>query len=159
MTSRVSDFTPPKRGATMPGSLEPWLKSVTVAFGVGMIVFFLPILVLLPFRIKTSPALEALLRWGPGGSEQYEEMIASIYVVWGIFMVRASADPWANALFLDFTAYANIAHLGLMTLMAVVNKGDRIHLVGDVLGSWLLLGPFLYVWSSVKRDHKPVLRR
>ncbi|KAJ3493507.1 hypothetical protein NLG97_g4690 [Lecanicillium saksenae] len=153
MASRISDFVPLRRAATQD-SHEPWLKSVTVAFGGGMILFFLPVLLLVPFRVDVPPALETLLRWGPGGAEQYEEMIAAIYVVWGYFLLRASADPWRNELFLDFTACANVAHIGLMTLMAVVNKGDRIHLVGDVLGAWLVLGPFVYIWSSVKRERK-----
>ncbi|OAA79106.1 hypothetical protein LEL_02592 [Akanthomyces lecanii RCEF 1005] len=158
MTSRISDFAPLKRAATQD-SLEPWLKSVTVTFGAAMIVFFIPILILVPLRVPLPPTLEALLRWGPGGGEQYEEMIGAIYIVWGIFLLRASSDPWGNALFLDFTVWANVAHIGLMTLMAVVNEGDRIHLVGDLLGAWLVLGPFIYVWSSVKRSRKPILKR
>lgn len=151
MTPRTSGFASLKRAA-MQGSFEPWLKSVTLAFGGGMVVFFLPVLLLVPFRVQLPTALEALLRWGPGGGEQYEEMIAAIYVVWGCFLLRAGRDPLANELFLDFTACANVAHIGLMTLMAVVNKGDRIHLVGDVLGAWLVLGPFIYIWTRVKGE-------
>ncbi|KAF1732757.1 hypothetical protein MY5147_001653 [Beauveria neobassiana] len=157
MSSRISDFAPLKRAATRD-SLEPWLKSVTILFGSSMLVFFLPILVLVPLRVPIPPVLESLLRWGPGGAEQYEEMIAIIYIVWGVFLLRASADPFRHALFLDFTACANVAHIGLMTLMAVVNGGDRIHLVGDVLAAWLVLGPFLYIWSSVKRERKSLLQ-
>ncbi|EJP65375.1 hypothetical protein BB8028_0007g00800 [Beauveria bassiana] len=157
MSSRISDFAPLKRAATRD-SLEPWLKSVTILFGSSMLVFFLPILVLVPLRVPIPPVLESLLRWGPGGAEQYEEMIAIIYIVWGVFLLRASADPLRHALFLDFTACANVAHIGLMTLMAVVNGGDRIHLVGDVLAAWLVLGPFLYIWSSVKRERKSLLQ-
>lgn len=153
MASHTSDFAPLRRAATQD-SLETWLKSVIIGFGGGMVIFFLPVLVLVPFRIQVPAPLEALLRWGPGGAEQYEEMIAVIYIVWGYFLLRAARDPWANELFLDFTACANVAHIGLMTLMAVVNKGDRIHLIGDVLGAWLVLGPFLYVWSTVRRERK-----
>lgn len=158
MSAPFSDFAALKRAATHD-SLEPWLKSVTVAFGGGMVFFFLPILLLLPFRVDLPPALEALLRWGPGGAEQYEEMIAAVYIVWGVFLLRAAGDSHKNALFLDFTACANVAHIGLMTLMAVVNEGDRIHLVGDVLGAWLVLGPFVYVWSSVKKERARTLGR
>ncbi|OAA70661.1 hypothetical protein ISF_02635 [Cordyceps fumosorosea ARSEF 2679] len=161
MTSRFasSDFAPPKRAVptTRDTSLAPWLRTVTAAFGGGMVLFFTPILILLPLRVPVPPALAALVRWGPGGggAEQYEEMIASIYVVWGVFLLRAAAAEHVSehALFLDFTACANVAHIGLMTLMAVVNVGDRVHLVGDVLAAWLVLGPFVYIWGSVRREH------
>lgn len=162
MASHSSDFAPFKRGSapsTTPGSLEPWLRTSILAFGFGKLAFFLPIRVLLPFRPQLPPDFAALVRWGPGGSEQYEEMIAAIYIVWGVFLVRAGARPWENVLFLDFTVWGNVMHIGLMTIMAVINKGDRVHLVGDVLAAWLFLGPFIYIWTSVKREHKPILGR
>ncbi|ATY63756.1 putative membrane protein [Cordyceps militaris] len=160
MASRISDFAPLKRAATRD-SLEPWLKSVILAFGAAKILFFVPLLVLLPLRVPVPAPVAALVRWGPGGggAEQYEEMIASIYVVWGVFMVRAAADPLRAALFLDFTACADTAHIGLMTLMAVVNAGDRVHLVGDVLAAWLFLGPFIYVWTAVRKERGPARPR
>ncbi|KAM3547105.1 hypothetical protein MY1884_009740, partial [Beauveria asiatica] len=50
MSSRIPDFAPLKRAATRD-SLEPWLKSVTILFGSSMLVFFLPILLLVPLRV------------------------------------------------------------------------------------------------------------
>ncbi len=143
---------PQLKHATSQAPLEQWLTTTIAIFGASQLIFFVPILVLLPFRPDLPPALQALLRWGPGGAEQYEEMIAIIYVVWGYFMLRAARSPFEHALFLDFTASANVAHIGLMTLMAVLNKGDRIHLVGDVLAAWLVLAPFVYVWAAVRSE-------
>lgn len=98
-------------------------------------------------RAPVPKVLEVLLRWGPGGAEQYEEMISVIYIVWGYYLIKASKDPWDNRLFLDFSVYANIAHFSLMTAMAVFNKNDRIHLLGDVLVAWTVFIPFVYFWK------------
>lgn len=97
-------------------------------------------------RIELPSVIEALVRWGPGGAEQYEEMISIIYLVWGFFLVKASTNPREHAMFLDFTLYADAAHFSLMAIMAIVNPDDRLHIVGDVLAGWVALAPFAYFW-------------
>lgn len=140
--------------ATKPESeIAGWLTPVITIFGAALIAFFVPLFLVCLFRIELPPALDILVRWGPGGAEQYEEMISIIYIVWGVYLIRAARQPFENQLFLDFSLAANVAHASLMATMAVFNEEDRIHLIGDVLAYWLALGPFVYVWTQCKRKH------
>jgi hypothetical protein len=45
-------------------------------------------------------------------------MLLVIYIVWGIFLLRAAGDPRGHASFLSFTMWANLAHGGLMAVQA-----------------------------------------
>lgn len=116
-----------------------------------LLVFFTVAFTAAVLRLPLPRVLELLIRWGPGGAEQYEEMISVIYIVWGYFLLRAADSPFDHALFLDFSLHANVAHFSLMTAMAVLNKGDRIHLLGDVVLAWIVFFPFVYFWKTARR--------
>ncbi|WP_156664432.1 DUF6632 domain-containing protein [Mycobacterium sp. 852002-51057_SCH5723018] len=45
-------------------------------------------------------------------------MLLVIYIVWGIFLLRAAGDPHGYASFLNFTMWANLAHGVLMAIQA-----------------------------------------
>lgn len=45
-------------------------------------------------------------------------MLMVIYVVWGIFLLRAARDPKSYSSFLSFTMWANLAHGLLMAVQA-----------------------------------------
>jgi hypothetical protein len=45
-------------------------------------------------------------------------MLLVIYVVWGIFLLRAAGDPRGYASFLHFTMWANLVHGALMAVQA-----------------------------------------
>lgn len=156
MAPRQPRSTPAR---TPQDGTESWLQAAIIIFGAAQLIFFVPIIIILPFRIALPPALESLMRWGPGGAEQYEEMIAVIYIIWGFYTLRAAKDPFENTLFLDFTVYGNVGHISLMTAMAVVNKKDRVHLIGDVLAAWLVLGPLVYAWTRAKHGRRAELLR
>jgi hypothetical protein len=51
-------------------------------------------------------------------------MLLLIYVVWGVFLLRAAGDPPAYSSFLDFTMWANLAH-GLLMAAQAVTDFDR----------------------------------
>jgi hypothetical protein len=51
-------------------------------------------------------------------------MLLLIYVVWGVFLLRAAGDPPAYASFLNFTMWANLAH-GLLMAAQVFTDVDR----------------------------------
>lgn len=157
MFSPRSTFTTLNRPA-MTETVKPWLKTTIAVFGWSQIILFLPILVILLLDLPRLEALEVLIRWGPGGAEQYEEMIAIIHVVWGYFCLKAANEPFENRLFLDFTVCGNFGHYGIMTAMAVANEGDRIHLIGDLLFAWVFFIPFVYVWTRSKREHRRLSR-
>jgi hypothetical protein len=48
-------------------------------------------------------------------------MLLLIYVVWGVFLLRAAVNPPAYSSFLDFTMWANLAHGVLMAAQAVTD--------------------------------------
>ncbi|GIZ49110.1 hypothetical protein CKM354_001214900 [Cercospora kikuchii] len=131
-----------------------FLRPSILLLGWGFVVFFTFAFVASSLRLSTPLWLEVLLRWGPGGAEQYEKMIAAINLVLGIFLIKAANAPLDHALFLDFAAWCNVAHLTAMTVMAITNPGDRIHLLGDVLVGYVLVGPFVWIWVHVRRGTK-----
>jgi len=45
-------------------------------------------------------------------------MLMVIYIVWGVFLLRAAGDPRSYASFLSFTMWANLAHGVLMIAQA-----------------------------------------
>jgi hypothetical protein len=45
-------------------------------------------------------------------------MLMVIYIVWGLFLLRAASDPHSYASFLNFTMWANLAHGVLMAAQA-----------------------------------------
>ncbi len=45
-------------------------------------------------------------------------MLMVIYIVWGVFLLRAAGDPHRYASFLDFTMWANLVHGALMAVQA-----------------------------------------
>ncbi|KAB8231543.1 hypothetical protein BDV23DRAFT_165723 [Aspergillus alliaceus] len=153
----MPDFFPSERLAHTLRSeheISGWLNTIITVFGAAQVIFFVPAFLGALLRLQLSPALESLVRWGPGGAEQYEEMISIIYIIWGIYLIRAARSPFENMLFLDFSVAANVAHISIMTAMAFYNERDRVHLIGDVLAAWLVLGPFTYVWTLSKRKHR-----
>jgi hypothetical protein len=51
-------------------------------------------------------------------------MLLLIYVVWGVFLLRAASNPSAYSSFLAFTMWANLAH-GLLMAAQVFTDVDR----------------------------------
>jgi FtsH-binding integral membrane protein len=45
-------------------------------------------------------------------------MLMVIYIVWGVFLLRAAQNPEGYRSFLNFTAWANLAHGALMVVQA-----------------------------------------
>ncbi|UVO11367.1 hypothetical protein NM962_15455 [Mycobacterium sp. SVM_VP21] len=48
-------------------------------------------------------------------------MLFIVYIVWGVFMLRASRNPQDYTSFLDFTMWANLAHGALMAAQAATD--------------------------------------
>jgi hypothetical protein len=78
-------------------------------------------------------------------SKHVELMIEAIYFVWGVFLLLAARRPLSHLSFLDFTAWANLAHGLVMVPQALMLKGFEFKLATDVayclvlaLGLWLL---------------------
>ncbi|WP_405164551.1 hypothetical protein OG203_05395 [Nocardia sp. NBC_01499] len=126
------------------------LRAMSIVFLVFFGAAFFGVL----FEIRVPDPLPMMLRWGHGG-EAYELMIASIYIVWAVFLWRAARDPLANRTFLDFTVAANAVHFGLMLIQGILMHGEHTHLVGDILLMWIVLIPVAILWLLVRRDTEP----
>ena len=78
---------------------------------------------------------------GSPASSDYFMMIAGVYAVLGIFMIRAARDPLANVSLIWFVIFSSVVHALVMGLEAFRTPMMMGHLVGDV--------PFLIVIAIV----------
>jgi hypothetical protein len=104
---------------TSPRSLKIALQVVGVVFIVGPAVFT---------RIWPSGWI-----WHPENSA-YLQMIFSIYVTLGIFLMRAARDPARHLSLIWFAIWSSVAHALVMGLHAFTDPGEMGHLPGDVAG-------------------------
>jgi hypothetical protein len=70
-------------------------------------------------------------------------MLLAVYIVWSVFIIRAARDPMANKMFLDFTAWANVAHGISMVPHALMAPDYRVKFLTDI--PWVLL-PAIALW-------------
>jgi hypothetical protein len=69
---------------------------------------------------------------GSPASSDYFMMIAGVYATLGIFMIRASRDPAANASLIWFVVISSFVHALVMGLESFRTPMMKGHLVGDV---------------------------
>ena len=60
--------------------------------------------------------------------EETLQMMLSIYVTLGVFLLLASRNPSANRSLIAFTAWSSLAHAGVMTVQSFYDLGERTHL-------------------------------
>src|SRR5229473_795696 len=61
--------------------------------------------------------------------EEALQMMLSIYVTLGVFLLLASRNPSANRSLIAFTAWSSLAHAAVMTLQSLYDVGERTHLL------------------------------
>jgi hypothetical protein len=61
--------------------------------------------------------------------EESLQMMLSIYVTLGIFLVIASRNPSANRSLIAFAAWSSFAHAAVMAVQSLRDVGERAHLV------------------------------
>jgi hypothetical protein len=76
-------------------------------------------------------------RWQPH-HPFYEQMIAGIYFVLGIFLIRAAKEPLQNLSLIWFTVWSSVVHGGIMALQAFSGGEHHPHLWGDVPALFLV---------------------
>ena len=81
--------------------------------------------------------------------EETLQMMLSIYVTLGIFLLLASRNPSANRSLIAFTAWSSFAHAAVMAVQALHNVGERGHLLGGVL-LFVIVGVPLIVLAPAK---------
>jgi hypothetical protein len=102
-------------------TLERRLRIVLVIVGIVFVVGVYPLINLRPSGF----------RWLPNQHE-YEQMIAAIYGVLGVFLIRASRDPLNHLSLIWFTVWSSLVHAAIMAIHAIADPGERVHLMGDV---------------------------
>jgi hypothetical protein len=79
---------------------------------------------------------------------EYEQMIMGIYVVLGVFLIRAAKDPLKHASLIWFTVWSSLVHGGIMLVQAIVDETERANLLGDVSALFLVA---IVLWYLMPR--------
>jgi hypothetical protein len=61
------------------------------------------------------------------------QMMLSLYVTLGVFLLLASRNPSAHRSLIAFTAWSSLAHAAVMAVQAIRDVGERAHLLGGSL--------------------------
>ena len=107
---------------------NPLLSALLIVFGAAFCLLY-PMLLIWPSGWSGHQ--------GSPAASDYFMMIAGVYAVLGIFMIRAAKDPLAHASLIWFVVWSSIAHAAVMAWEAFRTPMMTGHLVGDV--------PFLFV--------------
>jgi hypothetical protein len=97
---------------------------------IALVVVGLIFLVGLPLLTMLWPSA---WMWEPRQSE-YEQMILSVYMTLGVFLLIASRDPLAHRSLIWFTVWSSAVHGSVMAAQAIVDPIERPNLAGDVPG-------------------------
>jgi hypothetical protein len=124
-------------------------------YGVLSLAIFVPLFV--GFLVQTSLLTEdgGALNWViwndvRSGSDHAHvpPMLFAIYIVWGVFLLRAAGRPQAYASFLDFTMWANLAHGLLMAVQALTEPDRYWSKFFTDIPFVLILAIGIYLWRS-----------
>ena len=78
-----------------------------------------------------------------------EQMMLSVYVTLGIFLLIAARNPAAHRSLIAFAAWSSVAHGGVMAVQSFYDVAERVHfLVGVVL--FVIIGIALLALSPAK---------
>ena len=65
--------------------------------------------------------------------EETLQMMLSIYVALGVFLLLAARNPSANRSLIAFTAWSSFAHSSVMAVQSLHNVDERVHLLVSTL--------------------------
>jgi len=110
------------------------------------------LLVGLIFSAGVYPVMDSL--WHQNQSMYTFDMMLSLYVALGIFLLMAVRDPSANRSLIAFTAWSCFAHAAVMAVTSFSKGGYR----GDVWGVPVLviIGLALIVLAPAKQSRERV---
>ena len=111
------------------------------------------VLVGLLFSAGVYPVTDSL--WRANQSMYTDDMMLSLYVALGIFLLIAVRNPSANRSLIAFTAWSSFAHAAVMAVMAFQKAEERGELLiaVAVLG---IIGVALIVLAPAKESAEPV---
>jgi hypothetical protein len=77
------------------------------------------------------------------------QMMLSLYVTLGVFLLLASRNPPAHRSLIAFAAWSSIAHASVMAVQAVYDVSERVHLLIGV-AMFVIIGLALIGVSPAK---------
>ncbi len=78
-----------------------------------------------------------------------EQMMLSVYVTLGIFLLIAARNPSAHRSLIAFAGWSSVAHAAVMAVQAVYDVAERVHfLVGVLL--FVIIGVALLALAPAK---------
>lgn len=77
------------------------------------------------------------------------QMMLSLYVTLGIFLMIAARNPSAHRSLIAFTAWSSVAHAAVMAWQAVSDVSEREHLLGGGL-ALVIIAAALLVFAPAK---------
>jgi uncharacterized protein DUF6632 len=77
------------------------------------------------------------------------QMMLSLYVTLGVFLLLASRNPSAHRSLIAFAAWSSIAHASVMAVQAVYDVSERVHLLIGV-AMFVIIGLALIAGSPAK---------
>ena len=122
------------------------LKLFLNIYGVVSILLFGGLFLLTSFDAPIMQEGGALrfMRWDIL-SKHVELMLEAVYLVWGVFMLKAAHKPMAYLSFLSFTLWANLVH-GLLMIPQAMMVGMMYKMGTDIaycivlaIGLWILM--------------------
>jgi hypothetical protein len=109
---------------------ERALKVVLVIVGLLFAATIYPLL----FLVRDEPTLQMML---------------SLYVTLGVFLLLASRNPSAHRSLIAFAAWSSIAHASVMAVQAIGDVNERVHLLIGV-AMFVIIGLALIAVSPPK---------
>jgi len=89
--------------------------------------------------------------------EETLQMMLSLYVTLGVFLLLASRNPSAHRSLIAFTAWSSLAHAAVMTLQSLHDVAERMHLlVGS--GAFVIIGVALIALAPAQVAHGALAR-
>jgi len=77
------------------------------------------------------------------------QMMLSLYVTLGVFLLLASPNPSAHRSLIAFAAWSSFAHAATMAVQAIYEVSERVHLLIGV-AMFVIIGLTLIVVSPAK---------
>lgn len=93
---------------------------------------------------------------GSPATSDYFMMICFVYIVLGIFMIRAAKDPAAHASLIWFVIWSSVAHAAVMTWEAFRTPTMMGHLVGDVPALLVIAGVLALLMGRIQPEPERV---
>ena len=109
------------------------------------------VLVGLLFLAGVYPVTTSL--WHADQSMYTDDMMLSLYVALGVFLLLAVRNPPANRSLIAFTAWSSFAHATVMTVMAFQKADERELLWGVV--ALVIIGIVLIVLAPQRQPGEP----